>query len=584
MDIFVILSLLGGIALFLFGMHQMGDSLEKAAGPKLQGMLERMTRGKMRAVLLGLVITAIIQSSSTTTVMVVGFVNSGIMHLSQAIPVIMGANVGTTVTAWILSLTGIESTTLWMEFLKPSTFTPILAVIGVAMILFSKDSRKRDIGGIMTGFAILMFGMDMMTSAVKPLANDPGFQQIFLMFDNPWLGMMIGAVLTGIIQSSSASVGILQALAATGTITYGMAIPIIMGQNIGTCVTTLLSSIGASKAGRRTALVHLFFNIIGTLVFMILFVSLRGMMPVLNGSASLIGIAVVHTVFNVMTLGLLLPFSGMLERLVTILVPADKTKAEDAPVLLDERLLATPTFALNRCRTIIAQMSDDARVSVTHALGLFSHFDPAIAEGITQSEERVDHYEDILGTFAVKLNKMSLSESEGRDVTRILHGIGDFERISDHALNIMENARELHDKQISFTPNAMTELHVAYLALESILDMAVNAYNRGDVELARRVEPLEEVIDELTRELKLRHVHRVRAGQCTVETGFVFGDLLTNLERVADHCSNLAVCVIELSMGEYNAHAYIEKTGRMEEFVTQYRAASERYHLPAEVV
>ncbi len=581
MDIFTLLTLLGGVALFLFGMHQMGDCLEKAAGPKLESLLEKMTRDKGRALLLGVIVTAIMQSSSTTTVMVVGFVNSGVMRLSQAIPIIMGANVGTTVTSWILSLSGIDSSSLWMQLLKPSSFTPVLAVAGVAMLTFSRVEKRRTVGGALAGFSILMFGMDMMTGAVKPLASDPSFQSFFLLFENPWLGMLTGAVLTGIIQSSAASIGILQALAATGGITYGMALPIIMGQNIGTCVTALISCVGANRAAKRAAMVHLYFNVIGSLLCMIPFVLVGDMVPIFAQPTTLLGIAVIHTLFNLFTTAVLLPFTGALEKLVNLTV-RDARQKDEAQVLLDERLLATPTFALAQCRALTARMAQTAKRSVTASLGLIADFDESVAQRIDQAEDEVDRYEDMLGTFAVKLNNLSLSQSEGRDVSRILHGIGDFERISDHAVNLAETAREIHSKQIRFTENAQKELKVLFLAVGEILDMAVDAYNRSDVALSRKVEPLEEVIDDLIDELKLRHIHRLREGRCTVETGFVFGDLLTNLERVADHCSNLAVCVIELSEGSYNAHEYIREAGHERAFADGFAQMREKYRLPQE--
>ncbi len=581
MDIFVILKLLGGVALFIYGMHQMGDGLQKAAGSQLEKLLERMTRGKMRGVLLGIIITAIMQSSSTTTVMVVGFVNSGIMKLSQTVPVIMGANIGTTITSWILSLTGIESNALLAQLIKPATFVPVLALVGVAMVMFSGSTKKRNIGNILAGFALLMFGMDMMTAAVKPLASDPNFANVLLIFNNPWLGMLVGAVLTGIIQSSAASIGMLQALTVTGTVTYGMALPIIMGQNIGTCVTALLSSIGTNKAARRTAMVHLYFNLIGSLFFMVLFVIFGRYLPFFEQAAGLTGIAVIHTVFNVTTTGLLLPFTGMLEKLALLTVK-DRAAGDKKEVMLDERLLATPAFALARCRVLVAQMADIARGAVLEGISLFKQFDEPVAKKVADAETEVDHYEDILGTFSVKLTKLSLSDAEGRDVTRILHGIGDFERISDHALNLSEGAREIHEKGIRFTDAAQAELGVLYLAVERILSIATDAYNRADVALAKRVEPLEEVIDILGRELKSRHVKRLRAGRCTVESGFVFADLLNNLERVADHCSNLAVCVIELSNDEFNAHEYIENLETMEEYAVMLKEASREFALPAE--
>ena len=580
MDIFAVLTMLGGLALFIFGMQQMGDGLEKASDGKLENMLERMASGRMRGVLLGAAVTAIIQSSSATTVTLVGFVNSGIMKLSQATPVIMGANIGTTMTSWLLSLAGIEGDSIFLELLKPTSFSPVLAVIGVSMGMFSKNSRKKDLGGILTGFAILMFGMETMSGAVKPLAQEEGFRNILLMFSNPLLGVLAGLLLTAVIQSSSASVGILQALSVTGSITWGAAIPIIMGQNIGTCATALLSCIGANKNARRVAMVHLYFNLIGTAVFLTVFLILRatGAFTLFDQPISISGIALVHSSFNLASTALLLPFIRQLEWLAIKTIPDRQSKEEN--VLLDERMLTSPAIALGRCGELTGQMAEYARGSVLSAFDLMTNFNREQAQRILAVEDEVDRYEDALGSFLVKLNKRSLSTAEGRDVSRILHGIGEFERISDHAVNLCETAQEIYDKKISFTREARQEAEVLIRAVREILDISIRAYAERDVPLAKWVEPLEEVIDGIIRELKLRHIERLRQERCTVETGFVFADFLTNCERIADHCSNLAVCVIELSQDEYNAHQYIQRTGSMDEFNSLYRAAQMKYALP----
>jgi len=582
-DIFNVLNMLGDLALFLFGMNYMGDSLERASSGKLESLLEKMTNSRIKGVLLGLVVTAIIQSSSATTVTVVGFVNSGIMKLAQAVPVIMGANIGTTVTAWLLSLTGISGDSLLLQLLKPTSFTPVLAIIGAAMIMFSKTEKKKDSAGILLGFAVLMYGMDMMSAAVKPLAEIESFRNLLLMFENPLLGVLAGLVLTAVIQSSSASVGILQALSLTGTITYGAALPIIMGQNIGTCVTALISCIGANRNARRAAMVHLYFNIIGTIVFMIAYLIAKYLLSI-GLFAQIIdaaGVATVHSVFNVTCTILLLPFTKVLEKLACMTIRDRRENAEEAVVMLDERLLTTPVFALARCKDLTAQMSDLAADTMHSAMSLIDKYTLEGAGRVSSGENKVDVYEDKLGSFLVKLSASRLSDNESREASKILHGIGDLERISDHAVNIMEVGQELHDKRLQFSPDAQAELTVVTDAIKEILDLAIRAYQSNDVPLAKSVEPLEEVIDDIIHELKLRHIERLKAGRCTVEMGFILNDLLTNYERVADHCSNLAICVIELDQGELNAHEYATRTGSELNFAAFYNTTKRKYALPA---
>ena len=580
MDIFAVLTMLGGLALFLFGMGQMGEGLEKMSGGKLESMLDKLTNNKIKGVVLGAVITAVIQSSSATTVTVVGFVNSGVMKLGQAIPVIMGSNIGTTMTAWLLSLTGIEGSNIVLQLLKPTSFTPVLAVVGAAINMFSKNEKKKTLAEILLGFAILMFGMDMMSGAVKPLADVPGFRNILTMFENPILGVLAGAVLTAIIQSSSASVGILQALALTGSVTYGAALPIILGQNIGTCVTALISCIGANKNARRTAMVHLYFNIIGTVIFLIAYLAAKYLFgwALLAMPIDAAGIAVVHSAFNVVSTVLLLPASGILEKLACLTIPdREQGGREEETVMLDERLLTASAFAIGRCKELIGQMADISRHTLLNAIALLDEYAEEGAKKVVADENRVDVYEDKLGTFLVKLSANNLTEEEGRETSKILHGIGDLERLSDHAVNIMEVAQELFEKKISFSDEARRELRVLTDAVREILDLTIRAFQTDDVKLAEWVEPLEEVIDEIIRDLKVRHIERLRAGRCTVEIGFVLNDLLTNYERVADHCSNLAINVIEIAQGEYNAHEYTIKTGEDSRFAELYEAARRRY-------
>lgn len=580
LDIFSVLTMLGGLALFIYGMQQMGHGLEKLSGGRLASMLEKLTSSRLKGVLLGAGVTAIIQSSSATTVTIVGFVNSGVMQLYQATPVIMGANIGTTMTAWILSLTGIQGDSVWIQLLKPTSFTPVLALVGVAMMMFSKNSKRQETGGILVGFAVLMFGMDQMSNAVKPLADDPNFANILLMFDNPLFGLMAGLLLTAIIQSSSASVGILQALSITGAISWGMAIPIILGQNIGTCVTALLSGIGTNKNARRAAMVHLYFNVIGATVMMIVFLILR---PILGDATfgtpiTISGIAIVHSAFNVITTLMLLPFGHQLEWLATRTI---RDKKPDTTVLLDDRLLGTPVFAINRSSELVADMARTVKDSISDAIDIINDYSDAAAQRILSSEDTTDKYEDVLGTFLVKLTSRHLSVDETRAATRILHGIGDLERISDHSVNLLEAAQEMHEKRIKFTDDAQAELNVLTRAIREIVATATSAYIDENAAKAKLVEPLEAVVDDMIRELKLRHVERLRSGRCSVEHGFVFSDILTNLERIADHCSNLAICIIELKQDEYNAHEYLRRATGMSEFTEMYRAAGDRFRLPA---
>ena len=581
MDIFNILTLIGGLSLFLFGMNVMGESLERRAGGSLRSRLSKLTTGKAAGFLTGLAVTAVIQSSSATTVMVVGFVNSGLLSLSQAINVIMGANVGTTVTAWILSLSGIESGNVFIRLLKPSSFTPVLALIGVICYLFSKDSKKKDTGTILLGFATLMFGMETMSGAVSGLKNVPEFRQMFIMFQNPVLGMLAGAVLTAIIQSSSASVGILQALASTGQITYGAAIPIIMGQNIGTCVTALISSVGTTKNAKRAALVHLSFNIIGTAVWLTVFSMVKAVfeVPLLDLGATEFGIAVAHSVFNILCTALLLPMSGLLEKLACRLVP--DSPAPEATAELDERLLGTPFIALQRCQDLSEKMADCAAQSFRDGVAALSGCTPALEASVKTCENQCDHYEDILGTYLVKLSAQQLSEEDSAKATMLLKAIGDFERISDHGVNLLESAQELQEKKLKFSDAAQKELAVLVEAVDAIIRMSFEAFSRGDLDEAYRVEPLEDVIDALKEQMRTRHILRLQQGSCGIETGFIWSDLLTNLERTSDHCSNIAGCIIDLGNHNMNTHEALRSAREAyEDFDEQYRTYAEKYRLP----
>lgn len=583
MTIFNALNLIGGLCLFLFGMNLMGQALERRAGSGLRSLLEKMTQNRLMGLLAGLGVTAVIQSSSATTVMVVGFVNSGLMTLRQSIGVIMGANIGTTVTAWILSLSGIEGSSLLVQMFKPSTFTPILALVGIILYMFCKADKKKDTGMILLGFATLMFGMEAMSSAVSSLRNVPQFREIFLMFSNPILGVLVGAVLTGIIQSSSASVGILQALASTGQVTYGAAIPIIMGQNIGTCVTALLSSIGTNKNARRAALVHLNFNVIGATVGIVLFYVVRAVAaPALLGqAASEWGIAVAHSIFNILCTAVLLPMGGLLEKLVLRLVPEGKQPQREAE--LDERLLATPALALERCRTLIADMASYSMESLRESLNAITAYNQKSAEHIRGDEAKTDHYEDIIGSYLVKLSARKIGESDSALAAEYLRIIGDFERIADHSVNILESAEEMQQKGIAFSAAALQEYSTMAGAVREVTALAYDSFVSGDVQAARQVEPLEQVIDDLKEEMRTRHIRRMQQGSCGIEAGFIWSDLLTNLERVSDHCSNIACCMIEGDDHNLHRHEVLQSIrGSGEIFDREYSSYRQKYALTAE--
>lgn len=586
MDIFDVLTMLGGLALFLYGMHTMGEGLTKVSGGRLERILEKLTSNPVKAVLLGAMVTAVIQSSSATTVMVVGFVNSGIMKLNQAIGIIMGANIGTTITAWILSLSGIESDSLFMQFLKPSNFAPVLALVGIVFIMFLNSQKKKDIGMILIGFAVLMFGMDTMSGAVKPLADVPEFTGILTMFSNPVLGMLAGAFLTAVIQSSSASVGILQALCATGSITYGTAFPIILGQNIGTCVTALISSIGASKNARRAALVHLYFNIIGTTVFMILFYSINAVVSFdfFEDVAGPAGIAVIHTIFNVFATLILLPFARGLEKLAYISIREDEDEKEKKEMgsLLDERFLEQPAFAMERCRQVAAAMAELSQRALTEAISLITKYDEKKAKMVYQMEDEVDRYEDLLGSYLVKLSSRNLTEKDSRSLSTILHCIGDFERISDHAINIEESARKFYDQKLKFSEKAVGEVQVFTRAVSDILNLSIRVFEEEDDVLAKDIEPLEEVVDRLNKKMKKRHVKRLQNGKCNIETGLILSELATNFERVADHCSNIGVCVIQIKEDSFDTHEYLDTLDKGEDtyFNQKYKEYKNIYKLP----
>ena len=554
MDIFSILNLIGGLSLFLFGMSLMGQALERRAGNRLKVLLGKLTTNRITGLTTGLGVTAVIQSSSATTVMVVGFVNSGLMTLRQAINVIMGANVGTTVTAWILSLSGISSDNVFVKLLKPSSFTPILALIGIILYMFTKESKKRDTGMILLGFATLMFGMEAMSGAVSGLRDLPAFQNMFVAFTNPVLGVLAGAILTAIIQSSSASVGILQALASTGAVTYGAAIPIIMGQNIGTCITAIISAVGANKNAKRAALVHLSFNVIGTVVWLSIFCIVKAVAvpAILGESASLMGIAVCHSAFNILCTMLMLPLAGMLEKMVKKMIPDNEVIEQTEE--LDSRLLGSPSLALERCGQVLDSMAGIAVAALKDSIGSITRYDEETALRIREAEEKTDHLEDILGTYLVKLTSTQLGENESAKATEYMKVIGDYERIADHAVNILESAEELVQKGIVFSDQAQKEYNLISDAVEDILDLSHTAFKDTDLKAARKTEPLEQIVDELKETLRTRHILRLQKGECSVDAGFVWSDLLTNLERVADHCSNISGCVLDTAGHTMNIH------------------------------
>ncbi len=562
MDFFGILQLIGGLCLFLFGMETMGDGLKKASGSKLEEILSRLTLNVPKGVLLGTAVTAVIQSSSATTVMLVGFVNSGIMSLRQAIPVIMGANIGTTATAWLLSLSGIEGDSFLIQMLKPMSFSPILAAVAIVFMMFMKSEKKYDIGLILIGFAVLMYGMDIMSSAVKPLADVPEFISVLTMFSNPVLGVAAGAVFTAAIQSSSASVGILQALCKTGAVTYGTTIPIIMGQNIGTCVTAILSSIGANRGAKRVAAVHLSFNIIGTIIFLAVFYTANALVhfDFLGDVVNPANVAVIHSIFNIGCSLLLLPFTKALEKLANLVVKdAPEAKSQDETLnLLEERFLATPSFAVTQCKAVATKMANHAKDCIFTAMKLMKEFDRDKCDYVYLIEEKIDRYEDALGAYIVRLSRLDISEEDSKTLTMILHNLGDLERITDHARNIAETAEELHRKNLSFSQNAQAEVAVFMDAVKEVVTLAIDAFENDDPITAAEVEPLEDVIDAIHAEVKSRHIRRLKEGTCTIELGFILSDLGTNLERVADHCSNLAVCVIETEKGNFDMHHYLD--------------------------
>ncbi len=580
MDIFQVLTMLGGLSLFLFGMSLMGQALERRAGSRLQTLLGKLTTNKIAGLFTGLGITAVIQSSSAATVMVVGFVNSGLMTLKQAINVIMGANIGTTVTAWLLSLAGIDSGNLFVKLLKPSSFTPILAFAGIIFYMFCKNTKKKDTGIILLGFAVLMFGMEQMSGAVSGLRDVPAFQNLFLLFKNPLLGVLAGALLTAIIQSSSASVGILQALAVTGQVSYGAAIPIIMGQNIGTCVTAMISAIGANKNAKRAAMVHLSFNVIGSVFWLAVFAVIKAIFnpSFLNEPASLFGIAVSHSLFNILCTLLMLPLSGMLESLVNRLVP-DSVQSQP-PTELDERLLATPSIALQRCNTVAADMARISIRALKEGLSSLRKYSPEIGEAVRKKEENADHYEDILGSYLVALSSRQISEEDSTEAAKLLKIIGDFERISDHAVSLVNSTEEMRTKKISFTDAAVAELHVLSAAVNEALDLTLTSFLENDLKIASTVEPLTQVISHLKEQLRTNHILRLQQGGCTIDAGFIWSDLLTNLERTSGHCSNIAGCVLDIAQHNINLHKSLREMRTVSaDYHRKYKEYIQKYSL-----
>ncbi len=589
MNVYDVLNLLGGIALFLFGMHTLSASLEKLAGGKLETWLEKATSRPIKGVVLGAIITAVIQSSAATTVMIIGFVNSGLMKLSQAIGVIMGANIGTTATSWLLSLQSIGGSDgfSFLNILKPTTFTPVLAVIGVILIMFTKSDRKKTIGMILAGFAVLMFGMNAMSSATAGLAENEAFCNILMMFSNPVLGVIAGAVLTAALQSSSASIGILQSIAiSTGKVTYSVALPLLLGQNIGSCVTALISSVGANKPAKRVAFVHLYFNVIGTVVFLSIFYLLNAFIdfPFMEDSLSAVGIAVIHTGFNVLATALFLPFTKQLEKLACLTVRDDEKDKQNAPMLLDERLLNTPSVAIEQCRNVCIRMARLTQETLKMSLEAVTNFDQRKCQTVIENENAIDIYEDKIGSYILKISSKDLSENDSKIVSSMLHTIGDLERISDHAVNIVEAAEEMHDKKIKFSEQALREIPVIINAVSEILDMSINAFIESDVTMAKNVEPLEDVIDQLRNELKTRHIERLRNGKCTIELGFILQDLLTNFERVSDHCSNIAVYIIQINDNSMDTHEYMVELKKLDrsEFMDEFNDYKEKYILPGQ--
>ena len=583
MDLFDILALGGGLALFLYGMNIMSVGLEKLAGGKLEGILRRMTSSPVLGMLFGALVTAVIQSSSAVTVMLVGLVNSGIMALQQSVGVIMGANIGTTITAWLLSLVSVDGSGIFMQMLKPKNFSLVLAMIGILMIMAGKTQKKKDLGAILLGFTILMYGMDMMSGAVKPLQNMPGFADLFTKFQNPLLGVLVGAVLTAIIQSSSASVGILQALSLTGVITYSAAFPIIMGQNIGTCVTSVLSSIGANRSARKVSVIHISFNLIGTGIFLIAYLAASALIePVavfFAGTIDPAGIAVCHSIFNIATTLLLLPFGKLLVKIADKVIQDKHEAVEVKDELLDARVLSIPAMAITACNTLTAQMATAATYAVQTAIDLLDTYSQAGASSLEEGEETLDMYEDRLGQYLTQISGQGLSDHDSRQRFKMQHVIGDFERLGDHAMNLLDSAREKQEKGQQFSADAAAQLAVLKGAIGEILDLTCRAYQANDVTLASQVEPLEQVIDNLIRQARSSHLKRLNEGRCTIEMGFVLADVLNNYERVSDHCSNIAVAVIEAESDRYDSHEYLDsiKTGENKAFQQSYKQYSEKY-------
>ncbi|MDD7282619.1 MAG: Na/Pi cotransporter family protein [Wujia sp.] len=590
MDIFDVLSMVGGLALFLYGMHIMGDALAKMSGGKLEKVLERLTSNKWSAVLLGAGVTAVIQSSGATTVMVVGFVNSGIMKLNQAVGIIMGANIGTTATSWLLSLSGIDGGSFFLQMLKPTSFTPILAVIGAILVVFCKSEKKHNIGTILLGFAILMYGMTAMSSAVEPLKDVPQFTQILTKFENPLLGVIAGFALTTIMQSSSVSVGILQALCSTGAVSYALALPIIMGQNIGSCTTAMISSVGASKDAKRAAAVHFYFNVIGTVVFMLVFYISNAFVhyAFMPQAANEVGIATIHSIFNIAATIVLLPLSGFLEFLAVKTIKDDDeeedelSKHDKVLQLLDPVFLERPGFAIMQCRKVASEMAELSMKSVGRAVGLLTAYDEEIAERIRKEEDTVDKYEDQLGTYLLRLSTKDLSKEDGHRLSLMLHSLGDIERISDLAVNILLVVEQMHKKELIFSKKAMDELAVYSKALKDILTMTVDAFEQNDRYKAALVQPLEELMDDMNKELKKRHVKRLRKGKCTIELGLSLSDISDTYERISDHCSNIATCVIQVEDDELDAHEHRKEVKAQDAkwYDEQYRAYEQKYALP----
>lgn len=594
MDVFSVLSLIAGLALFLYGMDVMGNGLKKSAGRKLKTILGNLTSSKLKGFFLGLGVTAIIQSSSATTVMVVGFVNSGTMLLGQAISVIMGANVGTAVTAWLTALNGIEGgadATAWLNYLKPDAWMPILALIGIVFVMFAKRDKQKDIGAILMGFSVLMIGMTTMSDAVGGLKNDPNFAELFTLFENPLLGVLAGTLLTAIVQSSSASIGILQALSVTGAISFGTALPIILGQNIGTCVTAMLSSISANKNGKRTAVAHLYFNVIGVVFWLGMYylvgyiLNVAGVFDVFalanKTTIDMFGIAIIHTIFKLLAVGLMWPFTNLLEKLACATIKGTDKKGDEYTSMLDDRLLDTPAVAIDNSKRVVAQMSTLSFGSLRQGLDLFNQYDAKIAQEIRATEDKVDIYEDALGSYLVKLSSKDMSVKDSSDVTKILHIIGDFERISDHSVNLVESVEEIRDKNISFSTFALSELAVMRMAVDEILQITERAFAETDIHLAAAVEPLEELIDDLRDQIKLRHTIRLQKSLCSIELGFILSDILTNMERVSDHCSNIAGCVLDMAQNDMHLHESIRAIRADEAtFKEKYNAYAEKYVLP----